>query len=82
MEGASGGILAAGWMKYHVANCAREHGKQQLHHQANVTAASAQEKLDNFIETVKLLWGAAVINPISLHYRYLYCLGVWLWKDC
>lgn len=33
-------------------------------------------KPDNFIETVKLLWGPVVINLISLHYPYLYSLGV------
>lgn len=72
-------------MKYREANWgarASEHSKQRLHQADMDGQRRAQCKQDNFIETVKLLWGPAVINLISLHYPYLYCLAVWLWGDC
>lgn len=55
---------------------ASEHGKQRLHQEDVDSGRRAQWKPDNFIETVKLLWGLGVINLISLHYPNLYCLVV------
>lgn len=81
-------------MKYHVANCVCELGKQQLH-QVDVTEDAISQKggiprqpmhsnagqLYWNYETLYDVMGPAVINLISLHYQYLYCRVVRLWKD-